>query len=322
MTDKNILATVDAEYERRRAADREEETRRLRKAVDECPEIAELRAIQQSLVRAAVQAVLHEGDSARVSREMAETRDKIAALLEANGHPCDWLEPVYQCAICRDTGYTWDPPRIPCTCRSLLWRQIALTSIGIQTNGETFANYRTDIFPDDKVVPELGITQRNEMRMMRDRLAAWVATAPIKGSHTVLIQGSSGLGKTYLLRCIANAFAERGIPCVLTRAYALVEAARKRVFSENDAEWEAFLGADILLIDDLGSEPLFQNITIEHLYELIETRQLAGRTTVVSTNLNQDDLRARYTERIASRLTARSSCLIVSLSGEDVRRRR
>ncbi|MBQ6174530.1 MAG: ATP-binding protein [Clostridia bacterium] len=322
MTDKTILAAVEAEYERRRTADREEETRRLRKAVDECPEIAELRAVQQSLVRAAVQAVLHEGDSARVSREMAETRDKIAALLEANGHPRDWLEPVYQCAVCRDTGFTWDPPRVPCACRSLLQRRIALSTVGIQTDGETFVGYRTDIFPDDQVIPGLNVTQRAEMRLVRDRLAAWTAAAPAEGQHTVLLQGPSGLGKTYLLRCIANAFAERGIPCVLTRAYALVEAARKRVFSENDAEWEAFLGADILLIDDLGSEPLFQNITIEHLYELIETRQLAGRTTVVSTNLSQDDLRARYTERIASRLTARSSCLIVSLSGEDVRRRR
>lgn len=322
MTEKTIREAMEAEYARRQREDRETEAARLRQAVAECPEIGALREKQQALIRSAVRAVLGRSGAEEITREMAQTRDRMADLLAEHGHPRDWLEPVYRCAACRDTGTTWALPRVPCACRSELRQHLVSADMSLQTGGETFDGYRTDIFPDDREVPELRMSQRREMQKVRDMLADWTAGAPGEGRHTVLLQGASGLGKTYLLRCMANAFAERGVPCVLTRAYAVVEAARKRVFSDSDDAWQALLDTDVLLIDDLGSEPIYQNITIEHLYELIETRQQAGRTTVISTNLNQDDFRTRYTERIASRVANRRGSLIISLYGEDVRRRK
>lgn len=322
MTDKTTREAIEAEYARRRRSDSDTEEARLRQAVAECPEIGELRQKQLALVHCAVRSVLHEGSAEKTAAEMARTRDRIGTLLEEHGHPRDWLEPVYQCAVCRDTGVTWSLPRVPCACRRQLERQILAESAGLRTAGESFDTYGTEIFPEDRIIPALQLTQRREMELVRDRLAAWSAKAPAEGPRTVLLQGASGLGKTYLLRCIADAFVRRGIPCLLTRAYAIVEAARKRVFADNDELWQTVMETEALLIDDLGSEPVFQNITIEHLYELIESRQLAGRITVISTNLNQEDFRSRYTERIASRVTDRRECLIISLTGEDVRRRK
>ena len=167
MTDKAILDAMEAEYARRRNQDLEEETARLRTAVEECPEIGALRERQQSLISSAVLAVLQQGDPARLAREMADVRARIGALLAAHGHPADWLEPVYQCAVCRDTGYTWDPPRKPCACREQLQRSLASERIGLATDGESFAAYRTDIFPDSDPLPGLDVTQRREMQADR-----------------------------------------------------------------------------------------------------------------------------------------------------------
>ena len=85
-------------------------------------------------------------------------------------------------------------------------------------------------------------------------------------------------------------------------------------------ELDSLMEADVLLLDDLGSEPLMENITIVQLFNLINERQTAGKGTVISTNLNVRELRERYTERIASRLTDKRQCTQVVFMGDDIRR--
>ena len=76
----------------------------------------------------------------------------------------------------------------------------------------------------------------------------------------------------------------------------------------------------MLMVDDLGSEPLMQNITVEQLFHLINERQRRGLSTVISTNLTLKELRERYTERIASRLNDPKNCEIIILEGRDLRK--
>ena len=76
----------------------------------------------------------------------------------------------------------------------------------------------------------------------------------------------------------------------------------------------------VLMLDDLGSEPLMQNITVEQLFHLINERQLRGLSTVISTNLTLKELRERYTERIVSRLNDPQNCEIIILEGQDLRK--
>ena len=80
------------------------------------------------------------------------------------------------------------------------------------------------------------------------------------------------------------------------------------------------MDAPLLLIDDLGTEPLMNNVTVTQLFNLLNERQLAGRHTVISTNLNPRELQERYTERIASRLLDESSCARLGFVGGDIRR--
>ena len=95
--------------------------------------------------------------------------------------------------------------------------------------------------------------------------------------------------------------------------------ARKSYFDAETGVAE-LMEVPVLILDDLGSEPLMQNITVEQLFNLINERQNNGRSTVISTNLTLAELRERYTERIASRLNNPKNCLVLTLAGKDLRK--
>ena len=59
--------------------------------------------------------------------------------------------------------------------------------------------------------------------------------------------------------------------------------------------------SDLLIIDDLGAE-VSTSFAKSALYNLINTRLLSGRPTIINTNLTMKEIEARYTARISSRL--------------------
>ena len=64
---------------------------------------------------------------------------------------------------------------------------------------------------------------------------------------------------------------------------------------------EKYFTADLLIIDDLGTE--FSNqFTVSCLYNIINTRMNHGKPMLVSTNLKSDELLSKYDSRIVSRL--------------------
>ena len=132
--------------------------------------------------------------------------------------------------------------------------------------------------------------------------------------------GQSGLGKTFLMHAIARRLLDRGFNVLMISAYRFLELARKAYFSASTELLSSLIETDVLLIDDLGSEPLMENITIVQLFNLINERQTAGRGTVLSTNLTAKELRERYTERITSRLLDPRQCGLLLFQGDDVRR--
>ena len=90
---------------------------------------------------------------------------------------------------------------------------------------------------------------------------------------------------------------------------------------ENNSELMGqMMNAPLLLLDDLGTEPLMNNVTVTQLFNLLNERQLAGRHTVISTNLTVSELRERYTERVTSRFLDASECVKLVFTGEDIRK--
>ena len=138
-------------------------------------------------------------------------------------------------------------------------------------------------------------------------------------SGNLLFNGSTGLGKTMLSACIATEVAEKGYSVAYETAAHLFGKLEKDHFRPDEESAEAVRKlhtCDLLIIDDLGTE-LPGNFTVAALYTLLNDRLLAGKPMIISTNLNIDEVRARYSPQIASRLEG--SFQLLPFVGNDIR---
>ncbi len=323
MTRERLVLKMQQEY----AARREENLRLYEQRVDEaCEQCDGLRpllnarraALMGGLRNALYPAQRDAQANAGLTGAFQSYNEKIAAKLAACGLPADTLAPVYNCPLCRDEGYVYDPTRRMCACFETELNRRMLGELGLAQEA-TFERFNEGLFSDEPVVGKL--SQRVMMRQNRDLCERYASAYPDTDVRDLLLTGKSGLGKTFLLQAIAHRVAERGMSVTYISAYRLLEAMRKAYFENNSELLQPLMEAPLLLVDDLGTEPLMENITVTQLFNLLNERQNAGRHTVLSTNLNLAELRARYTERITSRLLDETRCRVVKFIGEDVRER-
>lgn len=322
MNRDQIILQLQQDYMKRREDNLRLYEQRVDEACERCPGLRELLNARHALVLGGIRASLverKEGSSQQLPNAMNLLNDKIAAALKAGGLSPDTLKPIYTCPICRDEGYLFEPSRHMCTCMERELNRRILGEAGLQDDRQTFENFREEIFSD--VPGRNGVSPRQAALLARKVCQAYADSFPNTSPDNLLLTGKSGLGKTYLLCCIAHRLADRGVLPVYTSAYHFLELARKGYMENSSAPLSPLLNAPLLLIDDLGTEPLMQNITITQLFNLLNERQLAGLHTVISTNLDIPELKERYTERIASRLTDSTRWRKLTLSGDDVRRK-
>ena len=84
----------------------------------------------------------------------------------------------------------------------------------------------------------------------------------------------------------------------------------------NSSHLETIYACDFLTIDDLGTE-LTNTLVATGFYQVLNERILRQKSTIITTNLPIQEISARYTERIFSRLT--SHYTIIRLIGDDIR---
>ena len=317
-----ILRALLVEYEEQRRENVREEDRRLSEATAKCPEIPELMAARQELIYGGVRGILSGNQTADDWPQRMEVLNRrIVDLLEQNGFVPDYLDPVFRCRTCKDTGYAGEPIREMCDCLKgrfyeRLYREIGLGDDG----GQSFDSFRLDIFPDSPL-EERSFSQRQMMQAIRGECESWANQYPNARSSGLLLMGQSGLGKTFLMHAMAKKLVERGFHVLMLSAFRFLEIARRAYFGKGVEELEDVVNADVLFIDDLGIEPLMENITIPQWYNLLNERHVRGLGTVLSTNLMEAELRERYTERIASRLLDPRAYRLLQFIGSDVRRR-
>lgn len=103
-------------------------------------------------------------------------------------------------------------------------------------------------------------------------------------------------------------------------AYKALSMLRDSYFGRDEEdEAAALFTVPLLVLDDLGMEPLMQNVTIEQIYNLLNERIVNGLSTVISTNLSMENVRERYTDRVHSRLMDVTEARFINLVGKDVR---
>ena len=315
---EDLLKELESEYEQIRSANEQEEALRRNRIREQEPEIDQLVREREELIFGTLRNILKGNTETgnlteRMEKLLAEIREK----LKEKGYPEDYLAPVYRCPACRDTGKTGELIKEPCECLKKAYQRKLREKIGLTGDKrETFETFDLNVFPEEKI-PGQEFTQRGIMRLYRATCEKWANEYPDSPYRDMVLTGGTGLGKTFLLRAMAERLIERDRNVLIISAYRMLEMLRKSYF-ENDDSAAELLNAEILMIDDLGSEPLMQNVTVEQLFNLLNERQNRGLSTVISTNLDMAKFRERYTERIASRLRD-SRCKILNLLGKDIR---
>lgn len=282
--------------------------------------IPELRGIDSSL-RALVGEVLattmHGADSSsvleNVQKKSLELCAEKAEKLVENGFPYDYLDEIINCKKCRDSGYL--PNGEMCSCLMELYEEEKakeLSSI-LKAGEDSFSDFRLDYYTGEA----------RECMELTYGTAKEYAVSFGPQSTNLLLQGSTGLGKTFLSGCIARVVSAKGCSVVYETAQEAFGAFEEQKFSR-DAETynlasekvRRILNSDLLIIDDLGTE-LTTSFTQSALYNIINSRLAAGRKTIISTNLSDGELAARYIPQIVSRISGEFDTLL--FLGRDIR---
>ena len=231
-------------------------------------------------------------------------------LLLSSGLPADYLEPVYDCPDCHDTGYM-DGQKCHCFKQaeiSLLYEQSNISQL---LEKENFSTLSYEYYQGE----DLSRFQNavNACKKFTEKF--------VFDYHNLFFYGTVGTGKSFLSGCIAKELIENGHSVIYFSAVRLFEALSQISFDYKNKEelhsmYDDLYRCDLLIIDDLGTE-LTNNFVTTQLFSCLNERHVRRKHTIISTNLSLEELRNRYSDRIFSRIT--SNYQIYKLSGPDIR---
>ena len=298
--------------------DRQRENREhLALAYEQQPRLKEIDKQLRMTMAKAARAVFAGGDAEALMNQAKEENLELQRerewIIEEQFEP-GFLDETPICPVCSGTGYVGSTM---CDCLAELCRQEQKKELTFLSAGrESFDQFRLDYY-SDKPTPAGYIPRAVMDKTYQDcrRYAFGFSMA----SGNLLFSGNTGLGKTFLSACIARAVADQGYSVVYESAGHLFSALEKARFEASDENRRAaakYTECDLLIVDDLGTELPGQFVTAA-LYSLINDRLLENKPTIISTNLNSDEIGRRYNPQIASRL--RGSYKRVAFVGDDIR---
>ena len=298
--------------------DRQRENREhLALAYAQQPRLREIDKQLRMTMAKAARAVFAGGDAEALMNQAKEENLALQRerewIIEEQFEP-GFLDETPICSVCSGTGYVGSTM---CDCLAELCRQEQKKELTFLSAGrESFDQFRLDYY-SDKPTPA-GYSPRVVMEKTYQDCRRY-AFGFNMASGNLLFSGNTGLGKTFLSACIARSVADQGYSVVYESAghlFAALEKARFEANEENRRAAAKYTECDLLIVDDLGTELPGQFVTAA-LYSLINDRLLTGKPTIISTNLNSDEIARRYNPQIASRL--RGSYKRVAFVGDDIR---
>ena len=311
--------TILRAYEQKQLHNRKIQEKRMD---DVCRDLPEFQEIHQSISALSVGQArkLLEGDDRALEelKEQIQTlSNRAKELLLENGYPEDYLDPIYDCPDCKDTGYVGNEK---CQC----FRKATIDLLYTQSNRkhilekENFDTFTFLYYSRNHVDPSTGANSLANIEKAYTSARQFVDTFG-KEFHNLFLYGDTGVGKTFLTNCIAKELMDQSYSVIYFSAFELFDALAKSQFGKDEGVGhvqENILDCDLLIIDDLGTE-LTNSFTVSQLFLCLNERILRKKATIISTNLSLESLVNIYSERTFSRIT--SNFTMLKLTGDDIR---
>lgn len=292
------------EYDQRQLQDRRILDERRREVFQKIPQLKELESTVAS--RSVRQArLLLDGDTsalASLKEELADLSRQRDALLTAGGFASNYLDPVYECPDCKDTGYI-DGRKCHCFKQSIINTVYAQSNIREILKRENFDRFSYSYYSDEDISPTTGLSALATAHHAVEECHRFIDAFDNKPQN-LFFYGGTGVGKTFLTNCVAKELLDKGYSVIYFTAFQLFDILSKGVF-EKDADAIAahqnIFDCDLLVIDDLGTE-LSNAFTTSQLFLCVNERLLRHKSTIISTNLSLHQIADIYSERTFSRI--------------------
>lgn len=322
--DRELYQQVAIEYEEIRRHDRQDLEERREKVFAAVPELEEIEdEIRSAGLKIIKLAVSEAGDrTARVyalrDRQKALLLRRKALLLE-HGFAEDELSMRYLCDRCEDTG-VFEDRDCECFKRRLIIKAFEKSNLSMQLRDQSFKTINMDLYPrepDERSGVSPYECMLNIVSICRQFVQLFDAD-----NKNLLFWGEPGLGKTFLSTCIAKELIKNGHSVIYETAYKIFSMLEDFKFRRtNDIEklrmqTQKLYECDLLILDDLGTE-FATSYTNAALFDILNSRLIANKKTIINTNLNLEELAKKYSERVFSRIIGHYQAL--QFIGRDIR---
>lgn len=240
-------------------------------------------------------------------RTFYEKRDELAKrkaeIINNHGFSEDDLSPEFECAECEDTGYLKNGALCGCFYKKI--NAAAEKFLGIEKRKlPSFSDFSDDI-----------------NQPIKKKLFSYCEKFGTTSVKNLIFTGDTGTGKTFAAGAVANEIEKQGKSVLFLSAVKLNEIFFTYHVSngtDKNAIFDVLTSCDLLVIDDLGTEPIKSNVTVEYLTAFLSERLNENKPFIITTNLTGAEIQKRYTERLLSRLSS-DSCAFISFVGKDLR---
>ena len=331
--DNSLLKQVLKEYDEKRIRAVQAAEQRKKDLMNVNPRLQE---IEKELTLNSIKAskAILVADSKEKNSLLATLKKQNASLIKEKNEflknlskENNYLNPHFDCKLCKDTGYVQKDGKLTmCSCLKQRIFDIAYNKSNMgNLERENFSSFNIRIFSDkpDKALYKSDLSPRENMQIIREKVKSFIENFDDPEEKNLIFTGNTGVGKTFLTNCIANEMLKLGKTVLYQTAPVMFDEINDAKFGRENARFDLYeniLNVDLLIIDDLGTEKITDS-KITELFTIKNTRLLNQNhkitKTIISTNLNVDELFKTYTTRIGSRLAGNYRFL--RFFGDDLR---
>lgn len=299
-----LTAKISNYYENLRRKNSEIHEKRLEEVYKKIPEIRQIDALIRDIaLRESINQIKNPNSdkSLEASEKIYNLKINKMDYLEKSGYPRDYLEEIYTCKDCHDTGINQDDEKCHCLKKLIVSELYDMSSISYMLDRENFDKFDLNIF-SEKVYEKYQMSPRENMTNILAISKKYIRDFHEKNDLNLLLWGPTGQGKTFLLNCIAAELIKSDVIVIYQTAYEILKTIEDRKFKNiEDDKYNLYFEADLLIVDDLGIE-FVNSFTTSEIFNIINTRLLRGKKTLISTNLSPKELSETYTDRVFSRV--------------------